>query len=432
MAALPKGANAPLNGTRVDAVLEWTESGGNAHDVDLSALLLGGDGRVGSDADFVFFNQPVHPSGAVSHKGRQGTSERLSVGVDQLPEDIDKVVLVGSITGDVFGSVKGLVLKIVDVAGGAEPLRFENMGAKTETALIVGELYKRNGTWKFRAVGQGWESGLPGLASNFGVSIEEPPDPEPGPAPAPVSHVESTRSVAPQLTYGRETPSPLDATQPSSTPAPQVPVGEPPRPLPTRQPLPLAKVAVGTPTLDEAPLTVPVRQSITLLQRGNTPQTLWLRVTHSGEDGAVPADISVLLFDEYGEPAKPVYFGEPSGLGGSIRLVVKPTSSAADDTAAVEVKLTAVDASIVGLVVVATSYEGKRLSPSRAFVTEVVSADGTSLARCDSYAPDATGTLLVMMKREVGGAWVLTTLSAPAPGRTAMSLLGAGRWALGA
>ena len=145
---LAKGANAPLNGTNVDAVLEWTESGGVTHDVDLCGLVLGNDGKVRNDTDFVFYNQPNHPSGAVTHKGRTGTTERLNVDVHQLPDDVEKVVLVGSITGGNFGAVKGLAIAVVDPAGGDE-LRFDTMGATNETAFVVGELYKRNGQWKF-------------------------------------------------------------------------------------------------------------------------------------------------------------------------------------------------------------------------------------------------------------------------------------------
>ena len=201
---LAKGANAPLNGTNVDAVLEWTESGGVTHDVDLCGLVLGNDGKVRNDTDFVFYNQPNHPSGAVTHKGRTGTTERLNVDVSQLPDDVEKVVLVGSITGGNFGAVKGLAIAIVDPTGGDE-LRFDTMGATNETAFVVGELYKRNGQWKFRAVGQGWESGLAGLATNYGVSIDAPaePEPEPTPAPepaAPTPTAEATPTPPPQFT----------------------------------------------------------------------------------------------------------------------------------------------------------------------------------------------------------------------------------------
>ena len=126
LTALAKGANAPLNGTNVDAVLEWTESGGVTHDVDLCGLVLGSDGKVRDDTDFVFYNQPNHPSGAVTHKGRTGTTERLNVDVNQLPDDVEKVVLVGSITGGNFGAVSGLAIAVIDAAGGGDELRFRS------------------------------------------------------------------------------------------------------------------------------------------------------------------------------------------------------------------------------------------------------------------------------------------------------------------
>lgn len=421
MAVLPKGANAPLNGTNVDAVLEWTESGGIAHDVDLCGLVLGTDGKVRDDTDFIFYNQPNHPSGAVTHKGRTGTAERLNVDVNQLPDDVEKVVLVGSITGGNFGAVKGLAIVVVDAAGSGDELRFDTMGATNETAFVVGELYKRNGQWKFRAVGQGWESGLAGLATNYGVSIDAPAEPEPTPAPepAPTPAVEATPTPAPTLI-------------PEPTPTPAAEPTLPETSAPVRALLPVAKTAPGTPNLDGDHLALSIGQHVSLLKQGQTPQILWLRVTHTSTEDAVRADLSVLGYDEYGTPCNVIYYGGSTGAMGNIRLVNKPTGAAPDDTAAVEMKLSAVDGSIAGLVVAVTSYDGKPLASNGAFVTELVAADGTVHARSETPAPNAIGALLLALKRDSAGAWVLTPLASAAPGRTAKSLVGAGRWALSA
>lgn len=421
MAVLPKGANAPLNGTHIDAVLEWTESGGTAHDVDLCGLVLGTDGKVRDDTDFIFYNQPNHPSGAVTHKGRTGTAERLNVDVNQLPNDVEKVVLVGSITGGNFGAVKGLAIVVVDAAGGGDELRFDTMGATNETAFVVGELYKRNGQWKFRAVGQGWESGLAGLATNYGVSIDAPAEPEPTPAPEPVPTpaVEATPTPAP-TPIAEPTPTPAAEPMPPETPAP------------VRALLPVAKTAPGTPNLDGDHIALSIGQQVSLLKQGQTPQTLWLRVTHTSTQDAVRADLSVLGYDEYGNPCNVIYYGGSTGAMGNIRLVNKPTGAAPDDTAAVEMKLSAVDGSIAGLVVAVTSYDGKPLASNGAFVTELVAADGTVHARSETPAPNAIGALLLALKRDSAGAWVLTPLASAAPGRTAKSLVGAGHWALSA
>lgn len=427
MAVLPKGANAPLNGTNVDAVLEWTESGGVTHDVDLCGLVLGNDGKVRNDTDFVFYNQPNHPSGAVTHKGRTGTTERLNVDVHQLPDDVEKVVLVGSITGGNFGAVKGLAIAVVDPAGGDE-LRFDTMGATNETAFVVGELYKRNGQWKFRAVGQGWESGLAGLATNYGVSIDAPADPDPTPAPEPAATTptaEVTPTPAPSPT-AEPTPTPQTATTPTETPTATE------TPAPVRTLLPVAKTAPGTPSLDGDHIALSIGQTVSLLKQGQTPQVLWLRVTHTGTEGAVRADLSVLGYDEYGTPSNVVYYGGPTGAMGNIRLVSKPIAAAPDDTAAVELKLSSVDGSIAGLVLAVTSYDGKPLAPNGAFVTELVATDGTVHARSETPAPNAIGALLLALKRDSAGAWVLSPLASAAPGRTAKSLVGAGRWALSA
>ena len=422
MAVLPKGANAPLNGTNVDAVLEWTESGGVTHDVDLCGLVLGNDGKVRNDTDFVFYNQPNHPSGAVTHKGRTGTTERLNVDVNQLPDDVEKVVLVGSITGGNFGAVKGLAIAIVDPAGGDE-LRFDTMGATNETAFVFGELYKRNGQWKFRAVGQGWESGLAGLATNYGVSIDAPAEPEPTPTPAP----EPAPTPAAEIT-----PAPVPGTVAEPAPQATAPPAETPTEVsaPVRTLLPVAKTAPSTPNLDGDHLALSIGQNVSLLKQGQTPQVLWLRVTHTSTEGAVRADISVLGYDEYGTPGDVVYYGGSTGAMGNIRLVNKPTAASPDDTAAVELKLSSVDGSIAGLVVAVTSYDGKPLASNGAFVTELVAADGTVHARSETPAPNTTGALLLALKRDSAGAWVLSPLASAAPGRTARSLVGAGRWAL--
>ena len=463
MPVLPKGANAPLNGSRIDAVLEWTESGGSAHDVDLCALLLGADGRVRDDADFVFYNQPSHPTGGVVHQGRAGTQERLAVDLDRLPDEIDKVVLVSSISTGTFGDVKGLALSAVDVEGGSEDIRFDSMGATVETAFVVGELYRRAGKWKFRAVGQGWESGLSSLATNFGVSITAPPDPGPEPevvsepAEAPAQQVGEPSAVerpaqpqaagasAPETTpppYVAPAPSePIDQTgieagaesrsereDAASTPAaPEWPAAQV-----TRRRLLLPGAPVGTPSLDGEVLQLGVGQQALLLRNGQTPERLFVRVTHTSAENAVGVDVSVLAFDEYGEPASTTYFREAAGLGGAIRLLPKPTSTSADDTAVAELALSAIDGAVVGLAVVATSYLGRPLTENASFVVELVSPDGHVNAHFESPAPHATGALLCIIRRDQAGAWLLAPVAMPAPGRTGLSAVGAARWALSA
>ncbi|MGW1410480.1 VWA domain-containing protein [Streptomyces sp. NPDC002403] len=222
MTILSKGANVPVAASAVRAVLGWS-AGSGVPDVDASALVLGSGGRVRSDDDFVFYNQPRHASGAVSHVGKRSGSDSLDVHLAALGPDVERVALCASADGGTFGQVPGLCLRLLDSASGAELARFD-ITAATETALVGGELYRRDGGWKFRAVGQGYASGLAGLATDFGISVDDeqtaagpgsrpvtPPHPARAPssdAPAPPAGAPAPGRVAgeprPRLTKGEE------------------------------------------------------------------------------------------------------------------------------------------------------------------------------------------------------------------------------------
>lgn len=187
--SLSKGANTPVASADVRVELGW-RTGPGAPDVDASALLLTAGGRVRSDDDFVFYNQPVHPRGAVRHEGRRqdgaGVVETVRVTLSAVEPDIATVVLAASTDGT-FGRVAGLYIRVLDAATGAEKARFDPVDATTETAFVLGELYRRNGVWKFRAVGQGYAAGLAGLATDFGITVDEPAAPAPVVPPAPAA-----------------------------------------------------------------------------------------------------------------------------------------------------------------------------------------------------------------------------------------------------
>ncbi|MEU0842599.1 TerD family protein [Streptomyces sp. NPDC005962] len=180
-----KGSNIQVTAGAVRVELGWRASPG-APDVDASALLLV-SGKVRSDADFVFYNQAVHASGAVRHEGKRTAgdtvTDTLAVDLGRVEPAIETVVLAASADGGTFGRVPGLFIRVLDASGGAEIARFDSEDASKETAFVLGELYRRQGGWKFRAVGQGYDSGLAGLATDFGISVDEP---ERAPAPASV------------------------------------------------------------------------------------------------------------------------------------------------------------------------------------------------------------------------------------------------------
>ncbi|MYV51575.1 TerD family protein, partial [Streptomyces sp. SID3212] len=171
-----KGANLPVAASAVRVELGWRSAAGTP-DVDASALLLV-TGKVRSDADFVFYNQPAHASGAVRHEGKRpagdAVTDTLAVDLARVEPEVERIVLAASSDGGTFGRVPGLYVRVLDAASGAEIARYDSQDATVETAFVLGELYRRQGSWKFRAVGQGYDSGLAGLATDFGISVDEP------------------------------------------------------------------------------------------------------------------------------------------------------------------------------------------------------------------------------------------------------------------
>lgn len=227
--AMLKGSNVPLEATAVRAVLRWTPGAG-VPDVDASALLLGADGRVRSDEDFVFYNQPRHPSGLVRRLPKKRVAEHLTDTVEAdlaaLDASVDQVVIAASSDGASFEHVRDLRILLHDAGApdGGEPLAVFDVKPETgeETAIICGELYRRGDGWKFRAVAQGYPTGLVGLATAFGISVDEaagePDEPASSAAPHPAPQ--------PQPAYGYP---PSDVTQPAPAyaPAPQPAYGYP-------------------------------------------------------------------------------------------------------------------------------------------------------------------------------------------------------------
>ncbi|MEV1023357.1 TerD family protein [Streptomyces sp. NPDC050264] len=204
---MAKGSNVAVPAPAVRVELGW-RSGPGVPDADASALLLAA-GKVRSDADFVFYNQPAHASGAVRHDGKStaggAVTDTLSVDLARVEPAIERVVLAASADGGTFGQVTGLYIRVVDAVGGAEIARFDSTDATVETAFVLGELYRRQGAWKFRAVGQGYGSGLEGLATDYGISVDEPqhataapPVPSAAPVGPPIAATPPAPASAPE------------------------------------------------------------------------------------------------------------------------------------------------------------------------------------------------------------------------------------------
>ncbi|ATW71231.1 TerD family protein [Moraxella osloensis] len=188
--SLTKGGNVNLskeapNLTNIAVGLGWNPraTDGQAFDLDAVAFLVNESGKVRSDADFIFFNNLKSADGSVEHTGDNrtgegdGDDEVIKVDLSKVPADVSKVVFCaviydGQARNQNFGQVANAYIRIVNTQSGAEVARYDlSEDSSTETAMIFGELYKNNGEWKFRAVGQGFAGGLGPLAASYGVAV---------------------------------------------------------------------------------------------------------------------------------------------------------------------------------------------------------------------------------------------------------------------
>ncbi len=186
--SLAKGGNVSLSKeapglTHVIVGVGWDvrATTGTDFDLDVSAIMLGENGKVLSDSHFVFFNNLSSPDGTVEHTGDnltgEGDDEQLKVDLAGMAPQVDKIVFPVSIYDadnrrQSFGQVANAFIRVVNATGEAEITRFDlTEDASTETAMLFGELYRRGSEWKFRAIGQGYASGLAGIARDFGVNV---------------------------------------------------------------------------------------------------------------------------------------------------------------------------------------------------------------------------------------------------------------------
>jgi tellurium resistance protein TerD len=188
--SLTKGGNVSLTKsapglTAVSVGLGWDirTTTGVDFDLDASAILCGVDGKVLSDKHFVFFNNMKSVDGSVEHTGDnvtgegEGDDEVIKVSLATVPAEVDKIVFPvsiyeGATRSQSFGQVRNAFIRVVNQADNAEIARYDlSEDASTETAMVFGELYRNGAEWKFRAVGQGYASGLAGIATDFGVSV---------------------------------------------------------------------------------------------------------------------------------------------------------------------------------------------------------------------------------------------------------------------
>ncbi|MEU5591699.1 TerD family protein [Streptomyces sp. NPDC020298] len=312
---MSKGSNTPVPTTALRVELGW-RPGPGVPDADASALLLA-SGKVRSDGDFVFYNQPAHSSGAVRHEGKRNAGERVTdtlvVDLARVEGVIERVVLAASADGGAFGQVPGLYIEVRDAARDTVVARFDSPGATVETAFVLGELYRRQGAWKFRAVGQGYSTGLEGLATDFGITVDEPQHPAPPATLAPPAALAPAAAPAPPR-HLTPPPAPPMPTSPPVT----APVTAPPPPAPAATPVRLTKV-----TLTKAAPTV------SLAKQGGTSGALrvnlnWQTRKRSpgwgGRRGAADLDLDLCALYELADGRK----GVVQALGNAFGSLHRP------------------------------------------------------------------------------------------------------------
>lgn len=157
---------------------------GTDFDLDASAFLLDANGKCPSDKHFVFYNNPISPDGAIVHHGDnrtgegEGDDEKISIDLDKVSPDINRIVFVVTIheaeqRRQNFGQVRNPYIRIVDENTGREIAKYElDEDFSTETGVAFGELYRKDGTWRFKAIGEGYKKGLEGFVREYGLDVE--------------------------------------------------------------------------------------------------------------------------------------------------------------------------------------------------------------------------------------------------------------------
>lgn len=293
MTAMTPGSNIPLSAARVTVDVAAPVR------LDVSGLLLTADGKVRSDDDFIFYNQPAGPG--VTYRSGGGTApDAIVVDTAAVPAGIEKIVVTASPdgAGQTFQGIEPTAT-VRNADDGSALATFTPPQLGTETALVVIEVYRRGGAWKARAVGQGYANGLAGIATDFGVSVEEPAAPAPAPVapPAPVAAPVDPRIAAPPVA--------------AAPPAP-----------PVAPPAPAAAPASGKINLDKGRVSLQKNQTVSLVKGGRpllsqVKMGLGWEPAFRGKD--IDLDASVIAYGPNRNHLDSCYFGKLSILNGAIK-----------------------------------------------------------------------------------------------------------------
>ncbi|WP_435244642.1 TerD family protein [Streptomyces sioyaensis] len=395
------GSNLPLSAVRVAVDVTAPVR------LDVSGLLLAADGKVRSDDDFVFYNQPSAPG--VTHSAAAAGGDTITVDTAAVPEGIEKIVVTASLDtpGATFAGTEptGTVRNADD---GSVLASFTPPRLGTETALVVVEIYRRGGGWKVRAVGQGYANGLAGIATDFGVSVEEPAAPAAAPQAPPAP-------PAPAAPWGPPTGAPAPvAPPPAAAPAAPAPAPAPPAPAP----------GSGKVNLDKGRVSLQKNQTVSLV-KGGRPVLSSVRMGLGWEPAfqgrSIDLDASVIAYGPDRKKVDNCFFGKLMILGGAIQHSGDNlTGEGAGDDEAITVHLGGLPPEVTGLVFVVNSFSGQKFSDvAKAYCRLLDAQSGEELVRFDlTHAEPRTGVMMAKLIRQYSGEWEMTALGEFVDART--------------
>ncbi|MFI1742247.1 TerD family protein [Streptomyces sioyaensis] len=395
------GSNLPLSAVRVAVDVTAPVR------LDVSGLLLAADGKVRSDDDFVFYNQPSAPG--VTHSAAAAGGDTITVDTAAVPEGIDKIVVTASLDtpGATFAGTEptGTVRNADD---GSVLASFTPPRLGTETALVVVEIYRRGGAWKVRAVGQGYANGLAGIATDFGVSVEEPAAPAAAPQTPPAPS-------APAAPWGPPTGAPAPvAPPPAAAPAAPAPAPAPPAPAP----------GSGKVNLDKGRVSLQKNQTVSLV-KGGRPVLSSVRMGLGWEPAfqgrSIDLDASVIAYGPDRKKVDNCFFGKLMILGGAIQHSGDNlTGEGAGDDEAITVHLGGLPPEVTGLVFVVNSFSGQKFSDvAKAYCRLLDAQSGEELVRFDlTHAEPRTGVMMAKLIRQFSGEWEMTAMGEFVDART--------------
>jgi stress response protein SCP2 len=393
------GSNIPLTAARIAVDVTAPVR------LDVSGLLLTADGKVRSDDDFIFYNQPAGPG--VNHRSGGGAApDAILVDTAAVPPGIEKIVVTASpdAAGQTFQGIEPTAT-IRNADDGAPLATFTPPRLGNETALVVVEIYLRNGAWKARAVGQGYANGLAGIATDFGVSVDE----EPAPAPA------AAAPVAP----------PVAQPAPPAPPAPTVqlsaPAHTPAAPAPAAAP--------GKINLDKGRVNLRKNETVSLVKGGRpllsqVQMGLGWEPAYRGKD--IDLDASVIAYGPTRNHLDSCYFGKLNILNNSIRHSGDNlTGEGAGDDEVITVDLGRLPAEATGLVFTVNSFSGQKFTEvAKAYCRLIDAATGEELVRFDlTTAEPQTGVMMAKLIRQYSGEWEMTAMGDFVKSRTVRGMV---------